>query len=163
MLTEWRPIVSFPGYSVSDTGLVRNDEYDRIMTLMRNQFGVVHVGLTKNRVQYRRTVNRLVAEAFLVPPRNENFDTPINLDGDRLNNHVENLLWRPRHFATRYFKQFVLGPIQPSYAVAEVNTGQEFESSWGAALTYGLIETDVRVASRLGSEVWPTYQRFRRI
>lgn len=163
MLTEWRPIVSFPGYSVSDTGRVRNDDTDRIMTLMRNQTGIVHVGLTKDRHQYKRAVCRLVADAFLVPPRHETFDTPVNLDGDRLNNHVENLLWRPRHFATRYFAQFKLGPIQPSYSVQERNTGQQFETTWEAALTYGLIETDVRVASRLGSEVWPTYQMFRRL
>jgi hypothetical protein len=163
MLTEWRPIVSFPGYSVSDTGLVRNDEQDRIMTLMVNQFGIVNVGLTRDRIQYRRAVCRLVAHAFLVPPRHETFDTPVNLDGDRLNNHVENLLWRPRHFATRYFAQFKLPPMKPAFAVEEVNTGEQFHSSWEAAITYGLIELDVRHSTRTDAEVWPTYQRFSRI
>jgi hypothetical protein len=163
MITEWQPIKSFPGYSVSDTGLVRNDENDRLMTLMRNQFGIVHVGLTKNKVQYRRAVSRLVAHAFLAPPRNENFDTPINLDGDRTNNSVENLLWRPRQFAAKYHLQFSHPRPYPTMAVEEVNTHEQFETAWQAAITYGLLVLDIRSSTRTGFEVWPTYQRFKRI
>lgn len=163
MITEWQSIKSFPGYSVSDTGLVRNDEADRIMTLMRNQFGIVHVGLTKNKVQYRRAVSRLVAQAFLVPPRNENFDTPINLDGDRSNNNVDNLLWRPRQFAAKYHLQFNHPRPYPTMAVEELNTHKQFETAWQAAITYGLLVLDIRSSTRTGFEVWPTYQRFKRI
>lgn len=163
MLTEWRPIVPFPGYSVSDTGLVRNDETDRIMTMLVNQFGIVNVGLTKNRVQYKRAVARLVATTFLVPPRHSTFDTPINLDGDRMNNSVENLLWRPKHFAARYSAQFKTPRPTPYISVEELNTHEEFETAWQAAITYGLLVLDVRHSARTQSEVWPTYQRFRRI
>lgn len=161
MITEWRSIQSFPGYSVSDTGLVRNDDTDRVLTLMVNQFGIVHVGLTKNYVQYKRAVAPLVAYAFLVPPRHATFDTPINLNGDRLNNNVENLLWRPRWFATKYFRQFKNEPIKPAMPVEELNTKEQFESSWDAAIAYGLIELDIRMSTTKQSEVWPTYQRFR--
>jgi hypothetical protein len=163
MLTEWLPIASFPGYSVSDTGFIRNDEADRLMTLMVNQFGTVHVGLTKNRVQHKRSVSRLVAGAFLVPPRHQTFDTPVNLDGDRYNNRADNLVWRPKHFAVKYGAQFKMPPVLPDMAVEEVNTGQQFETSWDAAITYGLLDLGVRQSARDGSEVWPTYQRFTRI
>lgn len=163
MLTEWQQIRSFPGYSVSDTGHVRNDDNGRIMAKLINQSGVVNVGLTKNKVQYKRSVALLVADAFLVPPRHQTFTTPINLNGDRTDNTVENLLWRPRWFATKYFHQFRSGPVSPVLAVEELNTHEQFESSWIAATSYGLLDVDVRVSTISLTEVWPTYQRFRSI
>jgi hypothetical protein len=163
MLTEWQQIRSFPNYSVSDTGLVRNDDTGRIMTMLLNQHGVVNVGLTKNKVQYKRGVALLVAEAFLVPPRHSTFDTPINLNGIRTDNHIDNLVWRPRWFASRYFRQIKIGEIHPPMAVEEINTHEQFETSWEAALTYGLIEQDIRLSVANQLEVWPTYQRFRSI
>ncbi len=101
-MTEiWRPIEAFPGYSVSDHGRIRADKSGRILQLNLNQYGLVQVGLMREGVQYHRSVPLLVARAFLEPPF-EPFDTPINLDGDRHNNHVDNLVWRPRWFAIRY-------------------------------------------------------------
>jgi hypothetical protein len=163
MITEWRSIKSFPGYSVSDTGLVRNDDNDRIMTLMVNQFGIVNVGLTKNYVQYKRAVSILVAIAFLLPPPQEAFDTPINLDGDRTNNRADNLMWRPRWFASQYFKQFKSAPISPASPLEEIDSGEKFGSPREAAIRYGLKEMDIWLAAATQSEVWPTYQRFREI
>jgi hypothetical protein len=158
--TEWRPITEFPNYSVSTAGIVRNEDTGYTMAMLRNQNGIVHVGLTKGKKQYKRSVPLLVAEAFLVPPRHSTFDTPINLDGDRMNNSVENLLWRPRWFATRYFRQFN-EPPKPKLAVVELNTGTEFQDTWDAAILYGLVDDDIRVATQTGLEIWPTYQRFR--
>jgi len=40
---QWREIEDFPGYSVSNFGRVRNDLNDRILTLQRNQHGVVNL------------------------------------------------------------------------------------------------------------------------
>jgi hypothetical protein len=157
---EWKPISEFPNYSVSTAGLVRNEDSGYILTMLRNQHGLVNVGLTKGKRQYKRSVPLLVAEAFLVPPRHSAFDTPINLDGDRFNNNVDNLLLRPRWFATRYFRQFN-EPAKPKLAVVELNTGTEFRNTWDAAVSYGLVDDDIRVATQTGLEVWPTYQRFR--
>jgi hypothetical protein len=163
MLTEWQQIRSFPGYSVSDAGFVRNDETGRMMTRLINQSGVVNVGLTKNKIQYKRAVALLVADAFLVPPRHLTFDTPINLDGDRTNNRVDNLLWRPRWFATKYFRQFRDLMSSPDLPVEELNTHEKFENALEAATTYGLLEMDVRLSIANRTEVWPTYQRFRSV
>jgi hypothetical protein len=162
MLTEWQRIRSFPGYSVSDTGFVRNDETGRELTYLRNQSGVVHVGLTKNKVQFKRSVALLVADAFLVPPMHRAFDTPIHLDGVKSNNNVENLLWRPRWFANKYALQFG-ARLSPDMPVEELNTAQKFENTFDAAITYGLLERDIRVSVIAETEVWPTRQRFRSI
>lgn len=164
MLHSWRSIREFPNYSVSDAGHVRNEETGHTMSMLVNQSGLVHVGLTKNRVQYKRSVPLLVAEAFLVPPRNMLFDTPINLDGDRFNNSAENLLWRPRWFAAKYLRQFRNTHLDaPVIPVEELNTCTQFESTWDAAVSYGLLDTDIRIAMNNNTEIWPTYQRFREI
>lgn len=161
MFHSWRQVREFPSYSVSDHGHVRNDETGRDMTMLVNQSGLVHVGLTKDKKLFKRSVPLLVAEAFLVPPRHITFDTPINLNGDRFNNTVENLLWRPRWFAAKYHRQFKTDTPASVIAVEEINTHTEFESTWEAAIAYGLIDHDIRIAAIENTEIWPTYQRFR--
>lgn len=160
-MDEWREVREFPGYSVSRDGLVRNDETGRFMTLLRNQGGIINVGLTKNLVQYKRSVTVLVAEAFLPTHPLESFDTPINLDGDRSNNHVDNLMWRPRWFAVKYFQQFTNGLRGYSVPIIDINSGEQFQTSWEAATKYGLIDREIMIATLNRTYVWPTYQRFR--
>jgi hypothetical protein len=159
---EWRRIHSFPIYSVSETGLVRNDETGRNMTRLVNQAGVVNVGLTKNRTQYKRAVALLVAKAFLTVVLQDSFDTPINLNGDRFDNRVDNLAWRPRWYATKYFQQFHDDPID-EYRIMDIDSGEEFESTWDAAVKLGLLQTDIVISIHSGKRVWPTNQRFRAI
>lgn len=163
MQEEWRSIAEFPNYSVSDTGLVRNDETDRVMAKLINQHGIVHVSLQKDRVQYKRSLAVLVAEAFLAPPGKdfEGFDTPINLDGDRYNNHVHNLMWRPRHFATKYFRQFHQYHPGIGRPIEVIETGERFESSWHAAITLGVLDREVTFSILSTSYyVWPLFTRF---
>lgn len=160
---EWKVIPDFPDYSVSNRGQIRNDDTGRVLALTRNQNGLVQVGLMNGHHQHKRGVALLVAKAFLPPPVPETFDTPINLDGDRLNNATENLMWRPRWFAVRYHQQFhndkrgFRGPIQ------EIRTGELFPNSWQAAITYGLLDIEILVATLNRTYVWPTYQRFREV
>lgn len=150
----------FPGYSVSDRGNVRNDETGRFMTRLVNQRGVVHVGLTKNRIQYKRALSILVAEAF-VPRQSFSFDTPIHLDGDRWNNHADNLLWRPRWFAIKYTLQFQQDAPCFNRPVELIETGDVFKSSWEAATTLGLLDREIAMSIMTQTYVWPIYKRFR--
>lgn len=158
---EWRSIYEFPGYSVSSHGRVRNDDNERIMTLLRNQQGIINVGLSKNKKQYKRSVTLLVANAFLDPPVPASFDTPINLDGDRSNNYVSNLMWRPRWFAAKYHAQFHNGQRGYKVPIEDVATGQRFPTSWEAAIEFGLIDREIFTATENRTYVWPTYQIFR--
>lgn len=157
----WRRIFEFPNYSVSSRGRVLNDDTGRYMTLLVNQRGIVNVGLTKGKIQHKRSVSVLVATEFLPFPPNESFDTPINLDGERTNNHAENLMWRPRWFARKYYWQFL--PNAPRgfvVPIKELETRERFETSWEAALKYGLIDREILIATLNHTYVWPTYQRF---
>lgn len=161
MQEEWRAIASFPGYSVSDAGSVRNDETDKLMAKCVNQHGIVNVGLTKNKVQYKRALSILVAEAFLIRPSFA-FDTPINLDGDRFNNYASNLMWRPRWFATQYFKQFQ-SYTRPclNREVEAVETGEIFPTSWNAATTLGALDRDIAMSIMSGSKARVIQMHFR--
>lgn len=156
----WLEIPSFPGYSVSDFGRVRNDVTDRLLALRVNQRGIVYAGLSRGRLQHKRSVSVLVTSAFLPKPKLEAFDTPINLDGDRLNNHIDNLTLRPKWFAVKYFQQFYGDPRGFKRPIEEINTKEYFKTSWEAAIKYGLLDHDILMSVVNCSHVWPTYQTF---
>ena len=81
----WKPIKDLPGYSVSNEGRVRKDSTGQIMVLSKNG-GYCRITVSKH-------VHRLVAEAFLDEPENEEQCWVDHIDGNRSNNHVENLRW----------------------------------------------------------------------
>lgn len=160
MPERWKTINRFPEYSVSDHGRIRNDTTGRILALSENQYGLVHVGMFQDGVQYHRSVPLLVAKAFL-PQSPGPFDTPINLDGDRHNNRLENLMWRPRWFAIKYNQQFKYpfeDPIEEP--IVDLKTGEVSENSFECAMRYGLLEQDLVLSIINRTYVWPTYQEF---
>lgn len=128
---------------------------------MVNQRGVAHVSLYRNQVGHKRSVACLVTEAFLPKPKLEAFDTPINLDGDRINNHIDNLTIRPRWYAVKYFQQFKVPPQGIRRPVIDTETGDIFATSWEAALRYGLLDKQIAIAVFNRTYVWPTFQMFK--
>jgi hypothetical protein len=160
MIENWKSIEFFPEYSVSDHGRIRSDKSGRILSLNENQFGVVQVGLMHDGIQYHRSVPLLVAKAFL-PQEGIPFDTPINLDGDRHNNHIDNLVWRPRWFAIKYNQQFRRPYENPITArIIDLRTHEISENSFQCAQRYGLLEQDLVLSILNRTYVWPTYQEF---
>lgn len=160
MIEHWQRIEHFQEYSVSDHGRIRSDKTDRLLSLNLNQYGVLQVGLMRGGTQHHRSVPLLVAKAF-VPEVGGPFDTPINMDGDRHNNHVDNLVWRPRWFAIRYNQQFRYPYENPIlYPIVEFKTGEVSENSLECAKRYGLLEKDVVLSILNRTYVWPTYQEF---
>lgn len=161
MSENWKSIPNFNNYSVSDWGNVRSDRFDRLLTLSQNQYDVVYVGLVRDGSQYHRSVPLLVANAF-IPREFEPYDTPINLNGDRFNNHVNNLVWRPRWFAIKYNQQFKFPYEYPIiYPIEDMKTGEVSQDSFECAKRYGLLEKDLVLSIVNHTYVWPTYQQFR--
>lgn len=157
----WKPIPDFPGYSVSDYGRVRSDKSERILSQFENQSGLICVGMVRAGIQRHRSVPLLVAKAFL-PNETDIFNTPINLDGDRHNNAVWNLAWRPRWFAIKYHQQFENRYEHPIETLIEdIDTGEVSNNSFECAMQYGLLEHDLVLSILNDSVVWPTYQVFR--
>jgi hypothetical protein len=163
MKEVWKQVEDFENYSVSNFGRVRSNWSERILVSYANQSGLVQVGLMKNGKQYHRSVPLLVAR-FFIPQPSGPFDTPINLDGNRNNNHVDNLMWRPRWFAVKYNKQFkeeVPYENQINVPIEDLKTGEITENSFECAKKYGLLENEIILAILNNTYVWPTYQRFR--
>ena len=102
-----------------------------------------------------------MAKAFLPPP-SDVFDTPINLDGNRFNCAVDNLMCRPRWFAVRYNQQFTHGRYDRPLGrpVTAIETGEVFPDSFLAACRYGLLERDLVLSIEHNTVTWPTYQTF---
>ncbi len=102
----WAPLFGYEGvYEVSSFGRVKalerewysgehlnikKSKKEHLMKLHLNKYGYVSVTLN-NRGQSKRTVHRLVALTFILNPHNKPY---INhKDGDRTNNHINNLEW----------------------------------------------------------------------
>ena len=160
MIEQWMVIENFWDYEISNHGRVRSDKTGRFLALNENQYGVVQVGLMRNGTQFHRSVPLLVAKAF-IPIKPAVFDTPINLDGDRHNNHVDNLVWRPRWFAIKYNSQFRYwfeGHIPEP--IVDSKTGEVSENSLECAKRYGLLEEDIVSSIQMRTYVGITYQQF---
>jgi hypothetical protein len=157
----WSEIRDFPGYSVSNLGRVSNTRFDRLVTPTMNSSKIVMVGMMRDGKQCKRALAHLVAEAF-VPrdPKQETFDTVINLNGDGTNCQYDNLAWRPLWFAREYKKQFTANPEIFTTPVQDTDTGMVFESSMHAAMAHGLLAIDVIHGAIDNVRVWPTGQLF---
>ncbi len=156
----WLRITEFPRYSVSDQGRVRNDQTGRLMIPALNQLGIPHVGLNHGGVNYRRSLAPLVARAFLRPHHQPAFDTPINLNGDREDNAVGNLMWRPRWFSVAFHRQFRMDRVAVWEEIIELDTGEIFKHSREVVVRFGLLDFDVAQCIEFGKRIWPTHQRF---
>lgn len=98
MSTVWKPVTGFPGYEVSEDGMVRS-RYGRILSSPLDGSGYRYVSLKIGRGTHRKRVHVLVAAAFWV--REEGLDTVDHIDGDKSNNHYSNLQWVTRAINTQ--------------------------------------------------------------
>lgn len=157
MQEEWREIDEFSNYLISDTGQVLNEWTNRLITPRQNQQHVSMVTMGRDGRQLTRSVALLVARAFLPDPQ-DNFDTPtpINLDGDRGNNHVDNLAWRPRWFAIEYHKQFTqVNQAWLDMPIELITTDEFFKHTIDCCIKYGLLVRRVVLAAHNGGAVYP--------
>lgn len=160
VVDEWVQIPVFPEYSVNRLGEVCRNSTGRILATKVNQYGVVYVGLMLNNRQRQRSVALLVATTF-IPRAHAPMDTPINLNGDRHDNRVENLAWRPRWYAVHYNRQFRHQYDNPIMVpIVDLETGTQYDDSWDCAISNGLLERDVVLSILNRTYTALTYQRF---
>lgn len=158
-----RIIEDFPDYGVSREGEIYNiaTEHRRVPSVTKS--GSYKITLFHNGVGHTRSVAKIVADAWLYNDFDpEIFDTPIHLDNDLRNNHVDNLAWRPRWFALRYQIQYWNEEYRLNRtAVEDIRTGEIYESIMGPCQRYGLLFIDVIKSCTEGLEVFPTWKKFR--
>lgn len=159
-MEQWVPLLGYPGYSISNLGRVRNDNRERVLTVVQMPTSYVYVGLIKDGVQVKRSVSKLVSEAFLPKPSIPSFTTPIHFDGDLSNCRVSNLDWRPRWFAIKHTRQFRIKLHEYPDPVRELKTGEIFDNTWKAVLRYGLLYMDLVLSIFNKTYVFPTMQTY---
>lgn len=156
----WKPLDEFSGYAVSNFGDVVNLKRDHIVKPCANHQGIATVGLFANGVHTTRSVSLLVADAFLPRP-NDIFNSPINLDGDRMHCHVDNLLWRPRWYAVLYHRQFRSDEFFDSDPELEVvETGERYRGFVEPCVTYGIRYIDIILSYTNNKPTFPTGQHY---
>jgi hypothetical protein len=156
----WATISDVPGYSVSNHGDVMNNKTETLIKPQLTPQGIVYVPLYADSKTITRSVKVLVAKAF-VAGETDIFGTPINLDGDKTNNRVDNIVWRPLWFAVKYSRQFlhpyIHAEVGPVYDIA---TQDRYETVYEVAVTNGLLFREVYRSCFSSTRVFPTGQTF---
>src|SRR5579875_178395 len=97
---EWRPVVGFPDYEISEDGRIRRVGKPRpgyphkheLIPWVFDRYGHMTIRLTVNGKRYTRAVHRLVAETF-IGPRPTPRHGVAHWDGNPAHNHWKNLRW----------------------------------------------------------------------
>ena len=92
-MEEWKIINDTTNYEISNSGRVRNIKTGRILKGRLSKSGYLQVNLTMKETLKQKNyyIHRLVAIYFIENPENKR---EVNhKDGDKINNHVENLEW----------------------------------------------------------------------
>lgn len=86
-------------WSINEEGQVRNDETGKFLkgTILHTYR---YINFRWNGKQKNKSIHRLVAEAFL--PNPDNLPCVHHIDGDRLNNRLDNLEWAPSGNSWQY-------------------------------------------------------------
>lgn len=136
---QWKKVEGYENYSVSDTGLVRNDTTRRTLKPCTGNHGYYMVFLHENNKGTQKTVHRLVAKAFI--PNTENKRCVNHIDGNKLNNCVSNLEWCT-HSENQYHRSRVLKKVRfPEEALRVTRKPVE-------CIETGVIYTSVSEAAR---------------
>ena len=90
----FKDIAGYEGlYKISEHGEVLSTKRNKILKPYRHHKGYVCVSLNRKGRKKNHYVHRLVGEAFLEPPENDNQDQINHIDGSKNNNHFSNLEW----------------------------------------------------------------------
>lgn len=135
-MERWKKLRDFPGYEVSNRARVRH--HGRIIDASTNGQGVVRVNLRRDRVNYTRSLSRLVCREFHGEPK-EN-EVVIYKDNDQSNCDADNLYWGDRGFAWERKKQSRSVEPMRVMKIERIETGEIFSNSLDCARAVDGIE-----------------------
>lgn len=149
-MIHWKKVDGFSSYSVSDTGLVRNDNTGNLISICNSDTGYSVAHLCKNKKFYTVRVHRLVAQAFI--PNSQNEKCVNHKNGIKTDNRVENLEWCS-HSYNNIHSYTVLGRSSKNAiesmtkaklkSVVCIETGKVYESITQAAKETGALRGNI--------------------
>lgn len=93
-MEEWKDIEGYEGkYKISNLGEVYSIQKNMLLSKRLTSYKYYEVKLYDKK-KLRKKVHILVAKSFL--PNPNNLEIVHHIDGDKLNNKVDNLLWMSR-------------------------------------------------------------------
>ena len=167
---EWRTIFDFPNYEVSNKGNIRSKEYNDSLGHLRsskklkkqvNNCGYEYVILSSKEEKHKTlTVHRIVAKTFI--PNPEEKEDVNHIDGNKLNNNVNNLEWTTTQ--ENIIKRYEIGIDGNNYKRVsqfdkDGNLVGSFRSSYEAERITGISRTNIGGCCRgerltAGGYVW---------
>jgi len=88
-MEEWKPVVGFERYAVSDLGNIRRG--NKLLIPGLDTYGYRQINLYRDKARYTRKVYRLVLETF--NPNTENKPQIDHINRNRSDDRLENLRW----------------------------------------------------------------------
>lgn len=167
---EWKTIFDFPNYEVSNKGNIRSKEYNDSLGHLRsnkklkkqvNNCGYEYVILSSKEEKHKTlTVHRIVAKTFI--PNPEEKEDVNHIDGNKLNNNVNNLEWTTTQ--ENIIKRYEIGIDGNNYKRVsqfdkDGNLVGSFSSSYEAERITGISRTHIGGCCRgerltAGGYVW---------
>lgn len=136
MKEEWKKVESHPNYLVSTFGRVYSTKTRKILKPLHyktSEYLIVQLSQGTHLPRKHFLIHRLVAMAFI--PNPENKPQVNHIDGDKYNNHVENLEWCTQSenlmHASRVLHHF-------GTRVVRVEDGKVFDNLREAAIASGI-------------------------
>lgn len=142
----WKPVKDFDGwYEISNGGRIRS--LDRVichvkdktwnkektqmnegkmLTPQQNNKGYYYIMLYRNSKHVKRYIHRLVAEAFLPPPKNS-YRVVNHINGDHQDNRPENLEWCTQKYNTQQAFDTGLVKTRKRVRSTDIKTGETHE------------------------------------
>lgn len=156
MKETYKTIKDYPNYEVSDLGNVRNIKTGRVLK-PDYKGGYQYAALCKEGKPKSHLIHRLVASAFIPNPENKPQVNHVN--GDKTDNHIENLEWATNSENQKHAIKTGLRTKsgRSKQKVRCIETNREFESQHDAAKYFGCGQGSIQVSINKGYTVLKKY------
>lgn len=136
-MKQWKPHKKYTKYEISNDGKIKNSKTGRILKTSVNKQGYEQVCIHHNGKQYTKNIHRLIAETFYDYDKYDELEVN-HIDGNKLNNRIENLEWCTRKENVDHaFRKHLRVPSR-RIKIRVIETGEEYESIRECARTIGV-------------------------